>query len=348
MTPRRWTPIMVLGAMVALSAGWVFGRDAGTDPSSAPADAGPVAGARVAAPGRIEGRSETREIGTAVDGVLADVLVAEGERVRAGQVLARVRCDDLQFEARSQRSALDVLRQTRARLMRGGRDDERAAARAEADAAAAVARRAAADLARARDLWEERVIARSEFEHAESAALQAEATARALLDRVAVTARQPQPDELAEMDARLRQASSLLAAAEARVARCTIVSPIDGDVVRVHRHGGEAVSLLRAEPVVTIADTTRLRVRAELDELDVAAVRVGDPASVTAPALGERGVPARVVQVARRMGRKGVLTGDPAEKRDRDVLDVLVELDERPPGAVLGLRVTVVFGSRPE
>jgi hypothetical protein len=46
------------------------------------------------------------------------------------------------------------------------------------------------------------------------------------------------------------------------------------------------------------------------------------------------------------MGRKKVRTGDPAEKSDRDVLEVLVDLVETDARLVIGLRVTVQFLSK--
>jgi hypothetical protein len=47
------------------------------------------------------------------------------------------------------------------------------------------------------------------------------------------------------------------------------------------------------------------------------------------------------------MGRKKVRTGDPAEKADRDILEVLIDLDkidlDTKDKAVVGLRVTAKF-----
>jgi hypothetical protein len=46
------------------------------------------------------------------------------------------------------------------------------------------------------------------------------------------------------------------------------------------------------------------------------------------------------------MGRKSVQTGDPVEKSDRDVIEVLIDLDRRggrDSRAAVGLRVTVRF-----
>jgi hypothetical protein len=43
------------------------------------------------------------------------------------------------------------------------------------------------------------------------------------------------------------------------------------------------------------------------------------------------------------MGRKSVLSGDPAEKADRDILEVIIELDQSANELPVGLRVTAQF-----
>jgi hypothetical protein len=43
------------------------------------------------------------------------------------------------------------------------------------------------------------------------------------------------------------------------------------------------------------------------------------------------------------MGRKSVVTGDPAQKADRDILEVTADLDQPANALPIGLRVTVQF-----
>jgi HlyD family secretion protein len=95
--------------------------------------------------------------------------------------------------------------------------------------------------------------------------------------------------------------------------------------------------------VFTVADTRRLRVRADVDETDVARIAVGQPAWVTADAYGSRRFEGTVVRVGSVLGRKNIRTDEPAEKQDTKVLETLIELapDARLP---VGLRVDVFIG----
>jgi hypothetical protein len=43
------------------------------------------------------------------------------------------------------------------------------------------------------------------------------------------------------------------------------------------------------------------------------------------------------------MGRRQILTADPADKSDRDVVEVLIALENKPDSIPIGLRVSVLF-----
>ena len=55
-----------------------------------------VATVAFASPGRVEGASETTQVGAAADGVLKAVYVKEGQLVKRGNLLGEIACDELQ------------------------------------------------------------------------------------------------------------------------------------------------------------------------------------------------------------------------------------------------------------
>jgi multidrug resistance efflux pump len=110
---------------------------------------------------------------------------------------------------------------------------------------------------------------------------------------------------------------------------------------------GESVSTTLPQPIVSLADTSQIRVRAEVDVRDVGRVRLGQRVVVLADAYPAQKYGGRVSRMSMIMGRKKVRTGDPAEKSDRDVLEVLVELDDADRYLVVGHRTTVQFLESP-
>jgi multidrug resistance efflux pump len=122
-----------------------------------------------------------------------------------------------------------------------------------------------------------------------------------------------------------------------------VKAPMTGTVLRVLLRPGESFSTISPKPLFTMADLSGRRIRAEVDERDVTKVRLGQKVLITSDALGKQSFDGVVARLATSMGRKKTLTGDPAEKADRDVLEVMVDLDTDGNELPVGLRVTVQF-----
>jgi ABC exporter DevB family membrane fusion protein len=293
----------------------------------------------IAGPGRVEAGSEEIDVAPERSGTLAEVLVEEGDTVRAGQPIARLvhRDDEARLEAA--RARLAVAEAERERLVNGARPEERREATAVAAQADAALEHARIEVERSRKLYAEGVIARDALDRAERDWRVAEARRAETVERASVVAAAARADELARADAGVRLARASVAEAEALLEQTVVRAPIGGVILRKHHRAGEAVSLESPSPaVVTMADTRVLRVRVEVDERDVADLAPGRDAWVTADAYGSRRFEGRVIRVGQMLGRKQVRTGEPSERVDTKVLEVLVELA---PGAGLpiGLRV---------
>jgi HlyD family secretion protein len=145
-------------------------------------------------------------------------------------------------------------------------------------------------------------------------------------------------DEQAKAEANLALARAQLAEAEALLGKTVIRAPFDGVVLKRFRKAGEMVSDKTDSPIVSFGDESRLRVRVDVDETDVARLRSGERAYFTAQAFGDRKFWGRVSRIGRQLGKKNIDTGDPSEKVDTKVLETLVDLDGHPP-LPAGLRV---------
>jgi HlyD family secretion protein len=305
-------------------------------PSVAPAM---VASDVVAAgPGRVEAVSEEIRVAAQLGGRLERVLVEEGDAVVAGQPLAILEHAD--YTARAASADAEVrLRDAEARRVRNGaREQERrdaAAAEREADAVLANTR---ADVERRRGLFAQRVISREEMEHADEQLNVAAARLDSARERRSLVDAAAREEDQTRADAALALARAQLVEARAMLEKTVVRAPISGTVLRKHRKAGETVSTQFDSPIVTMADRSTLRVRVDVDEMDVAKVRVGQCAYVTADAYGDRRFIGRVVRVSQLLGKKNVRTDEPTERVDTKILETLIDLDPRPE-LPLGLRV---------
>ena len=305
--------------------------------------------ALVAAPGRVEPISEEIDVAAELPGRVREMLVDEGDRVQAGQVIARLEASEYEARVSSARASLAVAEAEYQRLLNGARTQERREARAAADQAHLVLRNAEAELTRRKGLAAEGVISKEELDRAERDTEVARARARELDERAATVDAPARDDERARAAANVQYARARLAEAAAQADKTVVRAPIAGTIVRRHKQQGESVSMDApgAALLVTLADVSVLRVRVDVDERDVARLATGQRVFVTADAYGAKRFGGHVVRIGEILGRKNVRTDEPTERIDTKVLETLIELD---PGVrlPLGLRVDAFIDARSE
>lgn len=339
----------LLGFLLAAAAGafWFLGRPAATVAQAA--DSQPQSGppAAIAGAGRVEPASEEIRIGSELDGRLKRVAVAEGDRVRAGQVLAEL--DNGDFAARVALARANIAQQEAVveRLVNGSRKQERGESSASVREAKAVLDNARVERDRRVTLLDRGAISRTELDAAEREFRVAEARLAAVEERQSLVDDQTRPEDLSRARAELVAARARLQESEALLAKTIIRSPIDGVVLRRKLKTGESVSNNGGDTaIVTLGDTTRLRIRMDVDENDIARIAVGRAAWAIAPAYGSsRKFTGKVVEIGQALGRKNVRTDEPTERVDVKILETLIELD---PGQTLpvGLRVDAYISQK--
>jgi len=315
--------------------------------SQAPAEANQriVPGSQVllASPGRVEGYGETISLGAATDGIVKTVFVTDGQKVAKGTVLAVIGCEDIKEEMDQAKAKAVSAQQARIRLLRGRREEERKAAAQNTAAAQAILNQTQEHLKRMNTLYQKEVVARDLFDQANRDYEVAQAnyqSSRSVQDLVDAD---PLPEEKAGADADVMAAEKNVNVAMQKLQKCTIRAPISGTVLRVTTKVGESYSTLLPRPLFSLADDSSRRVRAEVDEEDIGKVTLGQRAIVSANGFQGRRFDGRIVELAHLMGRKTVFSGDPAEKVDRDILEVIIELDQSAKELPIGLRVTAQF-----
>jgi RND family efflux transporter MFP subunit len=175
--------------------------------------------------------------------------------------------------------------------------------------------------------------------------------ARSGLDRVlpAIRLQPPQPpearrDALTAAEARRDAARAAFDRLEAEAAKYRILAPIDGVVIARHADPGETVA--PAAPLLTIADLSRLRVEAEVDEFDISRIAPDAPATISAEGYPGPGWRGRVEEVADAIIPRQTRPEDPGRPADTRVLLVRIAFLENNP-LKLGQRVEVEI-ARPE
>lgn len=303
----------------------------------------------VSALGRIDTRTRLRQLSPLKNGVLETMNVSVGDLVTTGQVLATLMCNQEQAQLQAATASVDLADAQLAVLEEGTRRGTIAEAGALVLAAGHRAENTTDDYQRQRriasaNFASERNVERLRRESDEAHALQQAAQAR-LGDLNAG----PREVDLIASRARVQMAKASVQQAQAAVANCSLRSPLDGVVLRIARQPGEFVAGGTGDHVVTIADTQDLIVRAEIEERDIGRVKIGAPVALRF--IGEDAVYlGEVYEMTGVVGRQTARSTDPANRFDRDTLEVMVRLESESGdhglnGFAIGRQILVDIGS---
>jgi len=295
-----------------------------------------------AAPGRLEGAGDITPIGTGATGIVKKVLVKEGDWVKAGQVLVEIDCDLIQAEIREREAQVVAEDVNVTRTKAGARDEELAIAISVVRVSEARAGESEKALQRLLAL-QEGIASRARILEAERDSKMAAAQLLEARQRLRMLQAGARGEDIAEAEAKKALAVAALDHARKRLEQCTVRSRAEGTVLSTSVTPGQYVAATAPSPLLKMVDDRVMRVRAEVDELDLGRVCIGQSAKVTADGFKGISLTGTVTQMSPSMGRRTILSGDPAEKADRDVREVVVTLDSTEARWPIGLRMLVFF-----
>jgi HlyD family secretion protein len=311
MSSRVIPLVAAVGALTAVALAWI------SAPARAPAAVLPPAPATIRAEGRLEAEPGAQVVvGTEMAGTIVRLAVQDRQQVKKGQLLVELRADE-------QRAALqEMLAQRQLALADEGQ------ARAEERAAQASLKLAEVQLSRARHLAQTGTFAQEQVDKAE----RDRDDAHARMDEAAA--------RIAGAVARAAAAQAGAERLRAVVDRARIVSPIDGVVLAHQAEEGETVAA--GAPLVTVADLSRTRVEAEVDEFDAPALRQGAEVAVTVEGLPGKSFRGAVSEIPDEVVPRKVKPEDPGRPSATRVVRAKVALLENAP-LRLGQRVELAI-----
>jgi multidrug efflux pump subunit AcrA (membrane-fusion protein) len=281
---QLWLALVTAAALGLAACGTSPAQSAATPPVVA-------APSGVVAQGQVQPQAYV-DLSFNLGGQVADVLVAEGDTVRAGQVLARLADSPLAAAevSRAEQAVLDA-QQALDDLASGADLAVAQAQLAQASAAQQLegAEQALADLkqAQADATDDDTLTAPTELElaQAEAQIVVAQAALALAEQRAAqVAAAQGDPAAQAALAARLAAAQAALVAAQSAQASQILTAPQSGTVVGLALKPGQHIA--PGQTALTLADFSGWVIKTDdLTELEVGQVALGQPVQVTLDAL---------------------------------------------------------------
>lgn len=217
----------------------------------------------VSATGNLQPTNQV-DVGSEISGTIEAVLVDDNDRVKMGQVLARLDTSRLQDQVAKSQAAL-------------------AAAEALVLQAQATVEEARANLSRLRQVAE---------------LSGGKVPSKAELDTAEANGKRAQANE-ANARAAVGQAKATLRSDETNLSKAIILSPIDGVVLKRNVEPGQTVAASLQAPVLfTLAENlSQMELQVDVDEADVGQVREGQAATFGVDAYPGRKYPTRITRV---------------------------------------------------
>lgn len=143
--------------------------------------------------------------------------------------------------------------------------------------------------------------------------------ARATLDQIA----QVRPVDVRAAQAEVDQAIAARDQAGASLEQSLVRSPIDGEILYIHTRSGEVVS---TDGIVEIGQTRQMQAIAEVYQSDISRVRVGQRVHLTSDSIPEE-LTGTVERIGSQVRRQTVVNTDPSTNIDARVIEVHIKLD---------------------
>ncbi len=253
--------------------------------------------------GKIDIEGGIIQIAARRGGVVRDVLVQEGDLVKAGQILARQEDDEprlsLQTAAADLAQAESQLRMINVDIATAQREHDRL-----------------------QKLVATNFVAAQRMDQARDAIAQAQA-------------------RLASQQAAVQTARARRDQAAYNVELTVIRSPADGRIVRRYANPGAGASTLNVSNMFDLEPAAPRIARAEIVEADIPNVSVDQAVEITPEGDPTKVYVGKVLRRAAVFGARKLASDDPSQRTDERVVEVVVAVDEAP--LLIGQRVLVKF-----
>jgi HlyD family secretion protein len=298
------------------------------------------------APGRAEGASPPMAIGVAASGIVRQILVREGDRVQAGQVLLKLDCAAQQADMQARQAHLAAAQATYDKFRNGPRPDEIAVGEAVVNFSQARADEAEKTLQRTLQLQEGVTVTTAHILEVKRDARIAAAQlseARAQLNLLRAGSRE---EDIRQAKALRDAAAAELEESRDRLNQCSVQAPADGVVLDVLVNQGQFLSLAVPQPLLHIVRDGAAHVRAEVPLGDLSHVCRQQRATITTAAFADTAIHAQVTSISPALSNSSMADSTGATSADQ-VIPVVLTVDPSAPALPIGLPVTVHFEACP-
>ncbi len=269
------------------------------------------------------------EVGSELEGKIAEFPVREGDLVNKGDLIARMENGDIRARLKEAEAELAVAKSKLEEVASGARAEEINSSRAALQDCLADLEFAESSLVRFEELYRKGAISKEALDEKEKDMKNAKARVNKASEYVKLLKEGPREETLRLHKDEVKRAEANVEYCNRLLDKSLITSPISGKVIRKYLEAGESATKEKA--LAAIADTGKTWVNAEVDETDIGLIRVGDTVEVSCDAFPGRLFPGRVEKISDYAGIRKVKPNNQWRNLDMKVVEVKVGLKDESP-----------------
>lgn len=336
--------IIVTGILflVAITSHIAFSKKSESEPKKEDIQA--VTSARyVAAEGKVEVMPGFEvEVGSELDGKIAEFFVKEGDSIKKGALIARIENKDIQAKLKEANAELSVAKSRLKEIASGAREEEIKKAGAALEAAIADREMAEKEFNRYEQLFKKGFVPKSMLDEKERILKVAGARVKEADEEKRLLEKGPKQETLKLNEDAVKRSEAAVEYFERLLEKTIITAPISGKVIRKYLHKGEMISKEMNTSLVAIADIENVWINAEADETDTAKINIGDPVEVKSDAYPGTVFKGKVAEISDYIGGRKIRPNNQGKNTDMKVIQVKIKLKEKisfKPGMTVDVRI---------
>ncbi|MEW6200650.1 MAG: efflux RND transporter periplasmic adaptor subunit [bacterium] len=240
--------------------------------------------ARLSIYGTLRGENEV-PIYPKVGGRVERVAVENGDRVRAGQLLVQIETKEIGDHVRQAQAAVNAAREQYTLVQKGARPQERSQVEIMVEQARQAYQTAQSTLNRMQGLLDAGVISQQQFDEVKLQHDVAKGQYENAREQLSIVQTGARDEEKKMAEQGLRQAEAALAFAMEQLKNASITSPVAGVVTSRSIDPGTLTGPGGQQALMTIVDDSSFSMSADISEVDLEKVRIGQGVEITIDAI---------------------------------------------------------------
>ncbi|WP_103107828.1 efflux RND transporter periplasmic adaptor subunit [Brevibacillus reuszeri] len=274
-----------------------------------------------------------------VAGTLREFVVKEGDKVKKGQVIAKIDTSDVDSKILDIEAQMELARANLAKAQVGNEPEEVAQENERVLQAQREYDTAKKEYDRMHQLFTSGASTQQELDKAKSQVDSTLSTLNVAKQQLSLKKKGPRKEEIASQQAQINKLQVERGQLEKDRVQSVLVAPADGTIIGVAADNGQYVN--KGTEILTLANLDNLLIQADINESDVNKMKAGQTAVIEGTTLGKQKLNAKVTRIAPTATTTQSSSGQGEKTRVKVTLTPEGDLSALKPGFHVDINISV-------